>query len=300
MPNTVSPKLFILATIAAVSMGTIGIFSRLSELDAATVTFFRLIIGGGLLLVLMFATGQKEQFRIKPHPLMLLNGVMLAGFMTFFIAALNHTSILIAIMTLYMAPVVATVVAHYLLKERLNQFSIVSITIVVFGFTLVMYQAPESSTVQFSWIGLAYALAGMACYAGFILINRMIPTHYLALTKCSWQFLIGALCVVPMLSGSDLSLSISQWGWMLLVGIFPGFIGIVLAVYTIKRMPAATFSTISYIEPISAVILGWLVFQETLTSIQIAGCAIIILASVAQATKPTNQKQPSSAVEVNQ
>lgn len=83
MPTTTSPKMIIFAATAAICMGTIGIISRLSELDAATVTFFRLFIGGTLLLILMLVTGQSKQLRAKPHPLMLVNGAMIAGFMTF-------------------------------------------------------------------------------------------------------------------------------------------------------------------------------------------------------------------------
>ncbi|MGR5378489.1 DMT family transporter [Vibrio harveyi] len=293
MPNTASPKIMILATVAAISMGTIGVISRLSELDAITVTFFRLFIGGTLLLVLMLVTGQARQLRTRPHPLIMLNGVMLAGFMTFFIVSLNYITILIAVITIYMAPVVATVIAHFLLKEKLNRHSVSSIAIVLLGFTLVMYQPIDTPTSQISWLGmaLALALAGMSCYANFILINRMIPNHYQELTKCSWQFLVGALCVVPMLTNSDLSLSTTQWGWILLVGIIPGFLGIVLAVYSIKRLPAATFSTISYIEPIAAIVLAWIVFQETLLPIQMFGCGIIIWASIAQGIKPSNHRE---------
>lgn len=290
MSEAISPKMVFLATVAAVSMGTIGVLARLSELDAATVTFFRLAIGGALLLALMFVTGQSSQLKTRPHPLILLNGVMLAGFMTFFIAALNHTTMLIAVMTLYMAPVVATIAAHFVLKERLTRYSISSITVVILGFLLVMYQPSDSPEQQTSWLGFAYALAGMLCYAGFILINRMIPNQYQEFTKSSWQFLVGAICVLPMMLSSDLSLSLSQWGWIFLVGLIPGFLGIVLAVYTIKRMPAATFSTISYVEPIAAVMLGWIVFQESLTPLQLLGSGVIVLASMAQGIKPPRRE----------
>ncbi len=286
MLGTISPKMIILATIAAVSMGSIGVIARLSGLDAATVTFFRLSIGGILLLLLMLVTGQGRRGQSRPHPLILVNGVMLAGFMAFFIASLQYTTMLMAVMTLYLAPVVATVSAHFLLKERLNRYSFSSVAIVLLGFMLVIYQPADTPTAQISWLGFVFALTAMACYASFILINRMIPEDYDEFTKCNWQFLVGALCVAPMLINAELSLSASQWGWMLLAGIFPGFLGIVLAVYTIKRMPAATFSTISYIEPISAVLLAWLVFHEALMPVQILGCTIIILASIAQGIQP--------------
>ncbi|MGR5542557.1 EamA family transporter, partial [Vibrio campbellii] len=70
MSNQTSSKMIVVAAVAAVSMGTIGVISRLSQLDAATVTFFRLAIGGALLLLLMLLTGQVKQLKTKPHPLM--------------------------------------------------------------------------------------------------------------------------------------------------------------------------------------------------------------------------------------
>ncbi|MGR5117951.1 DMT family transporter [Vibrio astriarenae] len=291
MSNQTSSKMIVVAAVAAVSMGTIGVISRLSQLDAATVTFFRLAIGGALLLLLMLLTGQVKQLKTKPHPLMLLNGVMLAGFMTLFIASLNHTTMLIAVMALYLAPAVATVAAHFILSERLTRYSVLSVATVLFGFMLVIYQPQQSSDTQASWQGLALALGGMLCYASFILINRKIPGHYPEFSKCSWQFLVGALCVLPLLFNVDLSLTAEQWGWMLLAGFLPGFMGIVLAVYAIKHLPAATYSTVSYVEPISAVLLGWIVFAEALEPIQILGCATIIVASVAQGIKPNKRSK---------
>ncbi|MDR9829058.1 EamA family transporter [Vibrio sp. FNV 38] len=289
MRTNSSPKMLILAAVAAISMGTIGVISRLSGLDAATVTFFRLTIGGSLLLVMLLMTGQIEKIKVKPHPLMVINGAMLAGFMTLFIASLSYTSMLIAVMALYLAPAVATVAAHFLLNEKLTTYSIISVLSVLLGFALVIYQPNPIDTTETSWQGLALAIGGMICYASFILINRKIPSHYHEFSKCSWQFLIGTLCVAPLLINTELSLTFEQWGWMLLVGLLPGFLGIVLAVYTLKHLPAATFGTISYIEPISAVILGWIVFAEVLSPLQLFGCTVIIAASMAQGIKPRNQ-----------
>ena len=60
----------------------------------------------------------------------------------------------------------------------------------------------------------------------------------------------------------------------------PGFIAILSAVYALSRLPAATFGTLAYFEPIAVVVFGWTLFGETLSPLQLAGCLVIIAGGV--------------------
>jgi drug/metabolite transporter (DMT)-like permease len=59
-------------------------------------------------------------------------------------------------------------------------------------------------------------------------------------------------------------------------GFFPGFLAIFFAVVALSRLPAATFGTIAYSEPVAVVIFGWAIFNEALSPLQIGGCLLII------------------------
>jgi threonine/homoserine efflux transporter RhtA len=51
---------------------------------------------------------------------------------------------------------------------------------------------------------------------------------------------------------------------------------ILFAVIALEKLPAATFGTLAYFEPICVVIFGWMIFGETLNSLQLAGCLYTI------------------------
>ena len=63
-------------------------------------------------------------------------------------------------------------------------------------------------------------------------------------------------------------------------GLVPGFFAILCAVYALSRLPAATFGTLAYFEPIAVVVFGWTLFGETLSALQLAGCLVIIAGGV--------------------
>jgi drug/metabolite transporter (DMT)-like permease len=92
--------------------------------------------------------------------------------------------------------------------------------------------------------------------------------------------LTGALCMVPFFINNFPPITGNNWLWLVGAGLFPGFLGILLAVLALEKLPAATFGTLAYFEPICVVILGWLVFDEKLNILQLSGCALIIASGV--------------------
>ncbi|WP_413113249.1 DMT family transporter [Thaumasiovibrio sp. DFM-14] len=278
--------LLIAAAFAAIFMGTIGTISRFSGLESATVTFFRLGFSVLLINLAVLFPSHRRQCLKRPHPYVLLSGVALAGFMIFYIEAMNHTTMLIAIMTIYLAPALSTLIAHFFFNEPLSSRSFRLLLLVLAGFSLVVVAGENQEALSLSITGMSYALLSLFCYTTFLIFNRIIPKSYPELPKASWQFLIGTLCVAPFALAAGFTLSTPQWGWMFLAGLFPGFLGIALAIYAINRLPTATFATISYLEPIVAASLGWVFFAEALTPLQLIGGGAIIIAGILQSRTP--------------
>jgi drug/metabolite transporter (DMT)-like permease len=86
--------------------------------------------------------------------------------------------------------------------------------------------------------------------------------------------------MVPLLVGDFPEITTTNWFWLAGAGFFPGFLGILLAVIALERLPAATFGTLAYFEPIFVVFLGWVLFAERLNSLQLAGCLLILASGV--------------------
>ena len=265
------------AILAGLFMGTMGVFSRKTGLDAEVITFFRLFFGAVFLTLLLVVTRRLRLLLVWPTWPVLVNGLMLAGFIIFYVQAMYLTSMAMAIMVLYLAPLVASVFAHFFLGERLNLPSVVLICTALFGFAMMMEFKLDFSTGTNHVLGLGFAALGLCCYSAFILINRTIDSKVHVYTRTFYQLLTGALCMVPFFVTDFPAISGTNWLWLVGAGFIPGFLGILFAVIALERLPAATFGTLAYFEPIFVVILGWAIFGETLNALQLAGCLFILV-----------------------
>ncbi|MEP3562142.1 MAG: EamA family transporter, partial [Marinobacter sp.] len=89
--------------------------------------------------------------------------------------------------------------------------------------------------------------------------------------------------MLPLMPQQSESIGASQWGWLVAAGVVPGFLAIMLAVVALRVLPAATFGTLAYLEPITVVGLGWVLFGQSLSTLQLAGSVLIIASGVMQA-----------------
>jgi drug/metabolite transporter (DMT)-like permease len=188
-----------------------------------------------------------------------------------------------AVMVLYLAPVTASVAVHFFLGERLTPASIGLIGFALLGFAMMMEFNFNLSGRAEEALGLAYAFCAMLCYAAFMLTNRSIDDRIHVFSRSGYQMLAGALCMLPLMLLEGETISGAQWGWLIAAGVLPGFLAIMLAVIALNSLPAATFGTLAYLEPITVVALAWVLFDQSLTSLQLSGCLLIILAGIAQA-----------------
>lgn len=289
------------AILSALCMGTMGVFSRKTGFDAEVITFFRLFIGALLLLVfLIFSKRVYLVWRWPTWPV-LINGFMLAGFIIFYVEAMNHTTMANAIMVLYLSPLVASIYAHFFLGEHLTLISIVLILTALLGFGMMMefkidFSQDLAGEGRFDHAkGLGYAFVGLICYTAFMLINRVIDRQIHVNTKTFYQLSAGALFLSPFLIGNLPAATLTLWPWLLGVGMIPGFVGIYLAVYALEKLPAATFGTLAYFEPIFVVFLGWILYTEQLNLLQLAGCSLILISGTIKGFLETQgQKQRTS------
>lgn len=65
--------------------------------------------------------------------------------------------------------------------------------------------------------------------------------------------------------------------WIALAGIFPGFIAIYCAIVALQHLPTRLYATLAYSEPVTVILAGWLLFNESLSTLQLGGVLLIIV-----------------------
>lgn len=276
-----------MAALAAAMMGTIGVIARYSAVDPASLTFYRLGLGALILALYLALTGQLRLVAGKPPALVLLNGVLLASFILCFLSAIQTISLTLAILLVYLAPALSAIIAHFLFAERLTSRTLLLIVLAFFGFAMLQEFKIDSRIEQQQ--GLWYALSSLLTYTAFILLNKKVPDTVPLYHKSFYQLLVGSLCVLPLMLDQSWPED-DQWVWLIVAGIFPGFLALIFALQAIQHLPTRVFGTLAYLEPVVVIITAWLLFAEPMSSIQWLGALLILASGVAQSWVSQNAK----------
>jgi uncharacterized membrane protein len=116
------------------------------------------------------------------------------------------------------------------------------------------------------------------------------------------------LLVIGLLIGEANRLNVAQFSAQSLAAfayltLFGSIIAFTAYIWLLKAVPATKVVTYTYVNPVIAVFLGWLILSEPVTGTTIVSVVVIILAVILITTaRPTNQPagEPTSEPVINE
>jgi drug/metabolite transporter (DMT)-like permease len=192
-----------------------------------------------------------------------------------FFAAYQRTSVAIAVLTHYLAPIFVALAAPFALKERADGRTYVAVAIAFGG--LVLLLAPWDAEARPTDVAGAALGAGSAVfYASNVIANKKL----LAFSASELVFYHGfvSLPILAALVPAGLWWTLgTRAGAIVAVGsLGPGALAGLIFVWGLRRIPASHASTLTLLEPLVAVIVGALAYGETLGARGVAGGALIL------------------------
>lgn len=131
-------------------------------------------------------------------------------------------------------------------------------------------------------LGLAAGIGGAASMAAGTVLSRKWQPPVPPLTFTAWQLTAGGLLLVPLaalLEPALPPLTGANLGGMLWLGIIGAAATYWLWFRGVARIEPSAVSMLGMMSPVTAVILGWTLLDQTLTPVQIAG-AVVVLGSI--------------------
>lgn len=100
------------------------------------------------------------------------------------------------------------------------------------------------------------------------------------------------LLVISFVTGEDHSFHLGADGWFALIYliVFGSIIAMMAYSYSLKYLPMPIVSVYAYVNPVVAIILGWIILNEQMTWTMLSACLIIIL-SVILLNQPVSKKR---------
>lgn len=265
---------------AMVIFGTIGIFVRHIGLPSSLIALTRAAVGLVFLLAVLAVRRQKPDFSAirKKLPLLILSGIFLGANWIALFEAYRHTSIAIATVCYYFAPLIVLILSPYLLKERYTTRHSFSWYCAMLGILLVI--GPWGSGG--SPMGPAFGFLAAALYAGVILTNRKL-TGLTPFDTTLVQLAVAALVLAPyVLLTVDLAAlapTPTELGLLAVVGVVHTGLAYTLYFGSIAHLPARTVAMFGYLDPIVAVFLSAALLGEPLSAMNIAGTILVLAAT---------------------
>ncbi len=277
MKKLKNPK--VLITLAMISFGTIGIFVKNIPLSSGEIALYRALLAIVLLGSVLLITKQKINFKsIKKDLIFLLISGMAMGINWILLfEAYKYTSVSVATLSYYFAPILVTIISPILFKEKLTIKQIICFVASTIGIVLLTGISDFNSNPS-NIIGIILGLSAAVFYASVVLLNKYIK-GVSGMNRTFLQFVASIIVLIPYVcfSGSSI-LNINQTGLicLLVVGLFHTGLCYFMYFTSLKELKGQEAAILSYTDPLVAVVISIVFLKEQITFIQVIGGILIL------------------------
>jgi DME family drug/metabolite transporter len=272
----------ILVALAAVTWGTTG---TTLQLVGATSSAVPLVVGAIRMLVaapLLTAGARLTGASLRPSsPAFLVAGLCMACYQVCYFSAVPLAGVgATALLAICSAPILIAVIARAVLREPITRLRLAAMLLGVTGAGLLVGGGSAGAGRNFVLgaalalgAGLAYSLYAVATKGG---LKGTAPLGLAAVT-----FGLAAVVLLPVLifqPAATASTVAKGWPLLLYLGAIPTAGAYFLYTTALRRIPAGSAAIAGLLEPLTATVLGLVLFHESLSLPQAFGAALLLIA----------------------
>jgi drug/metabolite transporter (DMT)-like permease len=259
--------------------GTIGLLVLLSGQSAATVVWFRCLIGSVALLGWLLWGGRAVRLNTTQAAWVLFGGGALVLNWLCLFSAFQYSSISIATVVYHVQPFFLIVLTAVVQKERLQWHKMPWLVLAFFGVALTT--GVDWNTVEIAHMrGVLLALCAAFLYALATLATRKLP-QVPPSQIAGLQLAAGAVILLPSTSFSFTAWETQTWVCLVTLGIVHTGVMYNLLYSAFQRLSASAIAALSFIYPLVALVVDQVFFHTTLSAVQLTGIGMILLAMMA-------------------
>lgn len=268
-----------LVILSMVIWGSIGIFVRYIDQPPEVIVFFRVFITFVVLVILKLIKKKdisNNKLSIKEYSILSMSGLFIALNWFFFFRALKITTIASATMSYYVAPVIVTILSIFLLKESIDKKTLVAVGLSFSGVVLMTLMGSQKGG-NFSILGVVYGLVAALFYA-LVTISVKKLKNVSSNKIILFQMGISSLIFLPVIRHMK-KFNVISLTLIIILSVIHTCVALNFYFEGIKRIKVQHVGVLSYIDPLGAIILGGLFFNEIPGIATIIGGGMILSAT---------------------
>ncbi len=273
----------VLIILSGILWGLMGVFSNalnsigFSSLEGSAI---RIILCAVMLSVINFKYLKIEFKDIWKFALIGIFSILTMS--TTYFESIRRSSLTLASVLLYTAPVMVMVMSSVFYKEKITPKKLLCLIGAVVGIVMI---SGIDAKVKLSKAGLIYGLLSAFSYALYSIIGKMILKKYKSVTVATYAFIFASLGALVICDIPQIVKTACQSADMLYtVAIMAGCALVTAAIpYTLYTLGltytnAGTASILACVEPLTATIIGIAFYGDKLGIISFIGIILIFLA----------------------
>ena len=272
-----SAKLKIIITM--ITFGTLGPFIKNISLVSSEIALYRAVIA--LIILTIFIIFNRNSSKIKSIKSNLwklfFSGAAMGFNWILLFEAYNYTSIALATLCYYFAPVIVVIGSTFLFREKLTFKQAICFIGSTTGLVLII---GVSSGGTKDMTGILLGLGAAALYATVILLNKSIKDID-GITRTVFQLAAAVVVLSPYVFGTGgfHIQELNSFGLINLLAVGILHTGIVYVLYfsSLSELSGQEVSVLSYLDPLFAILISILWMGESITQTQLLGGGLILM-----------------------
>ena len=192
-----------------------------------------------------------------------------------FFAALRSGPVSVAVLTHYLAPLLLALSAPWVLGEQRSKRALLGVPLTLGGLALLIIQPGTT----FSGLTAALGAGSALFFASMVLAAKEATRVYSPLAVTSLHAPVSVVALLLFFGGEALPPAVDASALRVIAGgVVCGIGGNILFNTGLRRVPTAAAGALTYLEPLTASVVGWAYFSEALTPVGLVGGVLVLVA----------------------
>jgi drug/metabolite transporter (DMT)-like permease len=256
-------KAFILLHLAVLLAGFTGVFGRLITLNAALISWYRLMFSGVLLLMILAVTGKLEKISGKNIARIAFAGAFLGLHWVFFYASIKYANISVGVVCFSLTSFFTAILAPLLNRKKFSVAELLLSALTLCGIGLIFGLDATYRT------GIILGIISSILVAFYTVFNERIAKEFKSETITLYTMLggfAGVSVVLPVslyiFPAAAFLPSIPDLAYLLILALVCTVLLYLMVTQALRDIPAFTVNLSFSLEPLYSIILAIWLFKE--------------------------------------
>ena len=270
--------------------GFTGILGKLISLDSERLVFWRVLIGGGLVMVWLLIRGKTVRFKPKTAAYVSFIGCIAAAHWITFFAAIKVSNVSIALATLATTPLFVSFIEPIVHRRKVDWREMLLGLVILVGLCILLVGPKVNNgdlllEAKDYYLGISLALASAFLAGVFSTLNSVLVRKHDAsnLTRLELLSAAAVLAVIFLIQPKGRtwdfwSVPVSDWLWLGLLASVATAFAFLMSIEVMRKLSPFTTAVAINMEPVYAIVFASWIFgaEEQMGPWFYAGALIIV------------------------